>query len=151
MKKLTASVMERSQERSHARSVEENDLLERSHKKVRSADHLPPEQPLQDAVMQVEDSRSSSFKDMLLGGECELEDWPFKDDDNDLYDENQDLDCPSVTINKDEKKHLRQPWKTTLIVRFLGRNIGYTTIDPQFCLSILAFILWVSHSLIVLI
>ena len=66
--------METQQERSHARSEEEKDLLVPSNKKVGSGDIIPESRP-QDVEMTlefqtnhvVEGNRGTSFRDGLLG------------------------------------------------------------------------------------
>ena len=42
--------------------------------------------------------------------------------------EDQDPECPSVSVSNEEKRRIRLPWKNTLIVKLLGRIIGYTTL-----------------------
>ena len=120
-------------ERSHARSLEENDLLERSIKKVRAAENRLPDNPLNDIEMPAAEPRLSSFKEMLLGGvsrniEEEREVWSSEEEDTDMQEDDQDFDCPAITVDMEEKRRLRQPWEKTLIVKLLGRNIGYTTL-----------------------
>ena len=55
-----------SQERTHARSEEEDDQLERSNKKVRAGDSTP-EPLLRDVKMSIAKQRGVSFRAKLLG------------------------------------------------------------------------------------
>ena len=73
MESACVIALENSLGRSHARSEEEDDLLARSIKKVRSEDpSLGP--PLHDTVMDVENSEPvSSFQDILIGCMCSSE------------------------------------------------------------------------------
>lgn len=46
-------------------------------------------------------------------------------DDEDMNDE-EDPECPTIKLSKEEKRRLRQPWQQTLIIKVLGRRVGYT-------------------------
>lgn len=35
-------------------------------------------------------------------------------------------DCPVIKVTKDEKVRLRKPWRQPLIIKVLGRRIGYS-------------------------
>ena len=37
-----------------------------------------------------------------------------------------DLAFPFLVLTNEEKKRMRRPWKTTLIIKLLGRSIGST-------------------------
>ena len=52
----------------------------------------------------------------------------FLEDEDDQIEADHDLECPLIIVPKEEKTCLRQPWRTTLIVKLLGRNICYTTL-----------------------
>ena len=44
-----------------------------------------------------------------------------------LLDDNEedDSECPSFILTKEEKGRIRRPWKRTLIIKLLGQIIGY--------------------------
>lgn len=69
-----------------------------------------------------------SFREALTGKTQEKE--REKEDeasDDDGYDEKDDTDeCPLITLTKEEKVRIRRPWKQTLIIKVLGRTVGYT-------------------------
>lgn len=46
-------------------------------------------------------------------------------DDEDMSEED-DHECPVVKLSKEEKIQLRKPWRQSLIVKVLGRRVGYT-------------------------
>ena len=48
------------------------------------------------------------------------------EDDGDEPEEEDELDCPSIKLIKTENLRLRKLWKQTLIIKLLGRRIGYT-------------------------
>ncbi|KAF7804220.1 putative ribonuclease H protein At1g65750 family [Senna tora] len=123
------------------KSKEEEDLEERSKKKVKTGDPLEPPKP-KDNVGTIVDQpdfwkEGSSFKDKVIGwqeddvaknleedGHSETEDSSSEDmeeDDEDLEDE--DL-CPKLNIDQEEYDQWCQPWKLTLLVRLLGKRIG---------------------------
>ncbi|XVF07510.1 hypothetical protein REPUB_Repub06bG0145300 [Reevesia pubescens] len=54
-------------------------------------------------------------------GEIVVEDYDSEDDTTD-----EDLEGPCILLSKEEKKRIRSPWRNTLIVKLLGRSIGYT-------------------------
>ncbi|XVE49009.1 hypothetical protein DITRI_Ditri01bG0047500 [Diplodiscus trichospermus] len=80
----------------------------------------------------VEESRvRSSFKDTLLGNRDGGVRSDFQDDDGFISEDNidgeeeEDKECPIIMVSKKEKARLRRPWRQTLIVKVLGRSIGY--------------------------
>ena len=55
------------------------------------------------------------------------EDLIFEDEEDEGSDEDEDMDqdCPTIRLSKEEKVRIRLPWKKTLIIKLLGRSIGY--------------------------
>ena len=43
----------------------------------------------------------------------------------DDYSEVMEAECPSLRLTKYEKERIQRPWKQTLIIKLLGRSIGY--------------------------
>lgn len=86
-----------------------------------------PDQPA--AVLGV----TSSYKDMLMNqtshtndetmeeGEIPEEDYASDDD---VFQER--LEGPSILLTKEDKRRIRTPWKSALIIKLRGRNIVYT-------------------------
>ena len=60
--------MDPSLERTHDRTEEEDDILTRSNKKIRSERSTMPS-PLRDTEMNTGEEQALSFRDKLLGGE----------------------------------------------------------------------------------
>ena len=56
----------------------------------------------------------------------EMVDWLSDEDDGDEPEEEDELDCPSIKLTKMEKATVKKPRKQTLIIKLLGRRIGYT-------------------------
>ena len=54
----------------------------------------------------------------------DLEKW-ISDEGEQPIDEETDPDCPIIRLSKEEKTRICLPWKQTLIVKLLGKNIGY--------------------------
>lgn len=46
--------------------------------------------------------------------------------DDDEKDRVEDVDCPTIYLSKLEKADLRRPWRQSLIIKVLGRGIGFT-------------------------
>ncbi|KAL2934684.1 Venom nerve growth factor, partial [Bienertia sinuspersici] len=53
-----------------------------------------------------------------------------EESDEDLPPEDMDNDpkCPIILLTKEEKKRIRQPWKSSLIIKMFDKNIGYMTL-----------------------
>ena len=72
-----------------------------------------------------------SFKDNLLGQRLKNLDEDYisedKEDEGSDEDEEMDRDCPTIRLSKEENVRIRLPWKKTLIIKLLGRSIGYIT------------------------
>ncbi|XVF74118.1 hypothetical protein PTKIN_Ptkin13bG0034600 [Pterospermum kingtungense] len=133
-----------------APSTEEMDLLERSTKKSKTTS-LSEDFDSVDVVMEtIPSSRLAaatetmgvgvsrpfpSFKDTLMGDKGKGSKsglWDdgglVSDDDEEVNVEEEDEECPTIRLTKEEKIRLRQPWGQTLIVKVLGRSVGYNTL-----------------------
>ena len=121
--KKSMEIMELPQERTHARSEEEDDQLEISNKKVR-AGGSKQEPSLHNVEMSIAEQRGVSFRDKLLGRTA----MPTADDPEEWIsdeEEQPDPDCPIIQLSKEEKTRIHMPWKQSLIVKLLGWNIDY--------------------------
>lgn len=119
---------------------EEVDQLARSNKKVKFAkdsgeSHI-------DNTKQIENRDEStrknfSYKDMVVdaGGmgptvtEQSCAEGPEVDDvsDNEIDKEGEnDMECLTIKISKDEKRRLRNRWKDALIIKLIDHTMGYT-------------------------
>ncbi|XP_075489651.1 uncharacterized protein LOC142528490 [Primulina tabacum] len=129
-------------------SQEEADLLERStNKSKHSLEENQMQRSYEDAIMEnvqpnihminqenpiSNDTRARiSFKETLLGKDktrdmaIYLEEEGVVSDDDDSEEEVEDEGCPKIKVSREEKARLRRPWRKTLIVKVLGRTIGY--------------------------
>ena len=85
---------------------------------------MTPSAPLPDPI---------SFKEKLLGRhsansqeELDLDLWVSEhEDDQGIEEDNDEPDCPSIRLSKEEKIRLRKPWQNTLIIKLIGRSIGF--------------------------
>ncbi|XP_073015397.1 uncharacterized protein [Primulina eburnea] len=129
------------------RTQEEADLLERSTKKPKKtseshqtdSDDVLMDNPMtennQEEIREHQNiwdvENQPSYKEALKGkknaGEStayQYEDGLISDDD--FYGEDEEEEgCPVIKLSKEEKNRLRAPWRQTLIVKVLGRSIGY--------------------------
>ena len=107
--------MESSQDGSHARSGEEDEILRKSKKRFREKENTSD--PLSFEVAMSSDAEQPlSFKEKLLGSsyahmENETEDWFSEDGENQMEEDNDPV-CPAIRIHKEENARLRKPWKT---------------------------------------
>ena len=51
--------------------------------------------------------------------------WLLEDEEADDSKEEDDHDCPSIKLSKEEKARIRKPWKNTLIIKLLGKSVGF--------------------------
>lgn len=54
-----------------------------------------------------------------------------EDSDNDYIVEFGSKGHPNIIISKEEKERLARPWKKTLIVKLLGKKLGYTVLRKK--------------------
>lgn len=97
-------------------------------------------------------NNQQSFRDTLLGWkttglqtEYEEEDGNISEDEG-VGEEEDEEGCPNIIVSTEEKIRLRKPWRHTLIVKVMGRQIGYnyllrrikTLWKPKACLELVA-------------
>lgn len=77
-----------------------------------------------------EDNRPVTFKEACMGykglEDENLADLGYVSDDDVIAQEDEKEDCPTIALTKAEKTRLRRPWHLTLIVKVMGRKVGYT-------------------------
>lgn len=71
-----------------------------------------------------------SYKSILTGMEEEnmkekTEEEQVSDDETEEKDSEEDDDYPIIKLSKKEKVRLRKPWKQSLIIKVMGRKVGY--------------------------
>ena len=74
--------------------------------------------------------KETSFRDMLMGRldesmQEEDEEGNSEEDEKQTPEEDQEQDYSIIGVSKEEKQRIRRPWKKTLIIKLLGRNIGF--------------------------
>lgn len=57
--------------------------------------------------------------------------WWSKDDEKEDYDEKMEVECLSSGLKRGDKQYMRYPWNRTLIIKLLGRNIGYNVLHRK--------------------
>ena len=121
--------MESSQEKIHARTNEEEDLLIKSNKKIRIGRRMPELQPPPtgnemglDKTIQFSTPVSASYREKLKGESTGI---TQDDDEEEDHAEKMDSECSLILLSKEEKARIRRPWKRTLIIKLLRRMIGF--------------------------
>lgn len=51
--------------------------------------------------------------------------------DEDCEDDEEDPECPIVILTKEEYRQMCKPWRKALIVKVLGRNLGFNIIKTR--------------------
>jgi hypothetical protein len=139
--------------------TEEEDQKERSNKKVKDGEHDFVRNKKRDSERQMVNTDDQGKKDSrsylssLLGSEEKarpegmggaeedntgVTDLVLTDDDFDEFagmkvEERKlgRIDCPEFILSEDEKKRIQQPWKHGLIVKLMGRRIGYKALETR--------------------
>lgn len=118
------------------RHSEEQDLLERSTKKTKTSTETPmgevsTNREGDDLVGKDKGGSTGtlSFK-QIVANEISMdskkqEELDLISDDEEDADDEVDGGCPIIRLTKEEKLRLRNKWRQTLIVKVLGRNVGY--------------------------
>ncbi|XP_019176912.1 PREDICTED: uncharacterized protein LOC109172219 [Ipomoea nil] len=63
---------------------------------------------------------------MLAGGTPIEKEPEYLDSDDDEVDLDEDPECPEIPLTREDKIRMRKPWRESLIVKVLGRKVGYT-------------------------
>ncbi|XP_031097086.1 uncharacterized protein LOC116001342 [Ipomoea triloba] len=125
------------------RSPEDEDLLQRSTKKTkRPRDSMEKSNQNQAADTGQEtttfaDLKSPESTRWQMPVETPNTAWgrktnedPFEkemvSDDEEMGDERAYPNCPIIRVSKEKKERLRRPWRRTLIIKLLGRKVGYS-------------------------
>lgn len=129
-------------ENSLENSREEVDLLERNSKKVKVRNGKSGSSESQHLHVKVdgeEPRRKLSYREKLLGNvvnDMEMKDQSeegecFSDEDSDLEEDDEDEECPNIRLSKVEKQRIRRPCWKTLILKVLGRRVGYKFLERR--------------------
>ncbi|XP_031120937.1 uncharacterized protein LOC116024177 [Ipomoea triloba] len=110
---------------------EEKDQLDRSKKKTKTSTESPMGEatptreamPTQGASMEKQPG-ALSFK-QIVANESHQSSQVTAEDIDLVSDDEVDKSCPIIRLTREEKVRLRSKWKQTLIVKVLGRNVGY--------------------------
>ncbi|KAJ4836147.1 hypothetical protein Tsubulata_038857 [Turnera subulata] len=118
-------------------STEEADLQAHSNKKVKrmaSTGGASTQEIADDVLFPEEPRRKNSYVAMLTGrsSEAAMED-VFDDVQEDCFsedfdsgdEEDDDPFCPTIRLTSSDKKRIYRRWKDTLIVKLLGKSVGY--------------------------
>ncbi|KAL8141679.1 hypothetical protein V2J09_014711 [Rumex salicifolius] len=102
------------------------------------AQPAPSEFPSIQEAMWKASPQKLTYRDSVVNGEgpgftLNHENPMYQDDgigddyttDDDVPPEEDDPDCPTITLTAVEKRELWKPWKDTLIVRLFDKNLGY--------------------------
>ena len=124
-----------SSEREVSMSSEENDILQRSNKKFKrqiedvqcdgDMDIRPSVQPKdgKKSYSQMAQSYGKSVNPLFEGDDGDGED--ISDDDGMCVTEDEDEDCPLISLTKEDKRRIRGPWRNAIIIKLFDRKLGY--------------------------
>jgi hypothetical protein len=133
------------------KSKDERDLQERSTKKIKGGDHefskhSSSPKDYSDLVMlqSLSTGGGKSYKQTVTGEDEEDERLKDAEEDEGSDDEETeevgirveenkigDYDCPEFVLSKLEEKRIHRPWKRGVIVKLLGRKIGYKALETR--------------------
>lgn len=138
-------------EKQSLRSPEDQDILERSTKKTKRSEAMMDSEDMEgveseiglhhsrsdgsaveygDGACMEQEKTHASYKSMLTGREDGLKDSKEEEDmasDDEQQDKERegDKDCPVITLTKKEKARQRRPWRQSLIIKIMGKTVGY--------------------------
>ena len=72
-----------------------------------------------------------TFKDKLLGYKLFMMANEISDDEEETISGEDESDCPTIHVSRTEKARLRSSWKQTIIVKLLGKLIGYYYLEKR--------------------
>lgn len=113
----------------NALSAEVSNLLLRSSKKKKRVDDDGDPTSVDTYMKDGSIGCSKSFKDKLLGINSEESEklyYGFASDDDEFNEVDDDQEFPTIALTKAEKSRLRHRWQQTLIIKVMGRTVGYT-------------------------
>lgn len=55
----------------------------------------------------------------------------FTDDESDAKEDEDEDKCPTIRLSAEEKKRIRKPWLKSLIVKVLGKRVGFKFLERQ--------------------
>lgn len=109
----------------------EEDILARSNKKVRT--EAPPGHGRRVDSIEPSTAKASPLETNYRGGagttpEADRDDITSEDDEDEEPEDESDSECPNFNLSKAEKSRIRCPYARTLIIKLLGRTIGYSVL-----------------------
>lgn len=118
---------------------EQKDNLARSTKKVKMADDVLVGHGVPEAEVEArqQESRMLSYRDLFTQNhtticmeeqgikEDEYEDDDVTISDDDMVNDEDDMPCLSNGMRREEKKQARKPWQLSVIMKLVGKTIGY--------------------------
>jgi hypothetical protein len=132
----------------HGTSKDEQDNLDRSAKKVKDNIHIStPQENATKGNQSLQGARSD--KTTMLGDDSTMKDSEGsgimgssdEDDLENIEDEEESIrveemklagyDCPIFHLSKKEELRIQKPWKRGIIVKMLGRRIGYKALENR--------------------
>jgi hypothetical protein len=132
------------------KAADEKDLQERSTKKKKEGEHTFSAQSsipkdYSDAIeMQNAGSAEGSYRDMVMGRKhgTDLDDGRIDEDESSEEEADEErlkvvtgqvgnYDCPEVILSKLEEKRIYRPWRRGVIVKLLGRRIGFKALETR--------------------
>lgn len=137
-------------DRRNCRSPEVQDILERSTKKTKRLPAMEEPNDMEGITrgIPLQTPPNSSDHHMLAGADSEeamagmsyktiltgnndrnktetSEEEMAYDDEKEEEDKESDTDCPVIKLTKEEKARLRKPWRQSLIIKVMGKRVGY--------------------------
>lgn len=59
------------------------------------------------------------------------EDEFYSDDDSEQEEDEEDENCPNIRLSRDKRLRIRRPWLKTLILKVLGKRMGFKFLERQ--------------------
>lgn len=138
---LSTEILSTENERDRSRSTEEDDLLRRSNKKFKSdvPGSAGTEVEMNVPLSQLGEGMRSpthpkSYSQMAQGfgrsvnplfESNRAEEENISDDEETIEVDIEDVNCPTITLTKEDKRHIRSPWLNVIIIKLFDRRMSY--------------------------
>ncbi|GKV18821.1 hypothetical protein SLEP1_g29153 [Rubroshorea leprosula] len=113
-------------------SSQENDLLAWSVKRVKNVNSIVSASTQEEHMAKVEANPLSYTDKLLCDGSTKSSDMDLSFDafleyldEESAIDDDLDDPTPIILFSKEEKKHMREPWKNALIIKTSSKTVGY--------------------------
>lgn len=87
-------------------------------------DELRRKMPYRETLLG-QDKIDENMVDQVMGDDA------YTDDDSEMEDGYDEEDCLNIVLSKEEKQDIRAPWMISLILKVLGKRVGFKFLERR--------------------